>query len=151
MDFHTWVFGLFFLAFYAVYVPLQRTPLRLPWLLLASYVFYGWANPRCLVLLLEVTAVDYLVVQGMSRTAWKKPWLLLSVFNDLGVLAYARYSAFLIDNLNWLLAQLGAPWFPPPPATCSARALSLRCRFRASKCRFPRPCRWASRSSPSAR
>ena len=68
MDFHTWVFGLFFLAFYAVYLPLQRTWLRLPWLLLASYVFYGWANPRCLVLLLEVTAVDYLVVQGMSRT-----------------------------------------------------------------------------------
>ena len=38
----------------------------------------------------------------------------MSVFNDLGVLAYARYSAFLIDNLNWLLAHVGAPLVPAP-------------------------------------
>ena len=112
MDFHTWVFGLFFLIFYAIYVPLQRTRLRLPWLLLASYVFYGWANPRCLVLLVYITVVDYLVVRVMARSRWKKPWLLLSVVNDLGVLAYARYSTFLIDNLNWVLAHVGAPLVP---------------------------------------
>ncbi len=114
MDFHTWVFGLFFLAFYAVYVPLQRTRLRLPWLLLASYVFYAWANPRCSVLLLYVTLIDYLVVRGMAWSRWKRPWLLVSILNDLGVLAYARYSVFLIDNLNWLLAHVGLPLVPAP-------------------------------------
>ena len=69
MQFHTWVFGLFFLVFYAVYVPLQRTRLRLPWLLLASYFFYGWYNPRYPVLILYVTVVDYLVVLCMARDA----------------------------------------------------------------------------------
>ena len=77
MDFHTWVFGLFFLAFYAVYVPLQRTRfLRLPWLLLASYVFYGWANPRCSVLLSTSRRSTTWSCRAWRGAAWKKPWLL---------------------------------------------------------------------------
>ena len=58
MLFHTWVFLAFFLAFYPIYLLIKGTRLRLPWLLAASYVFYGWWNPVYLLLILWSTTVD---------------------------------------------------------------------------------------------
>ena len=45
MLFHTWTFLVFFLVVYTGYLLLKGTRFRLPWLLTASYVFYGWWNP----------------------------------------------------------------------------------------------------------
>jgi alginate O-acetyltransferase complex protein AlgI len=58
MLFHTWTFALFFLIFYPVYLALKQTRLKIPWMLLASYVFYGWWNPLYLILILWSTSVD---------------------------------------------------------------------------------------------
>ena len=52
MLFHTWTFLLFFAVFYPVYLLVKGTRLKLPWLLTASYVFYGWWNPVYLILIL---------------------------------------------------------------------------------------------------
>ena len=68
MLFHTWTFILFFLIFYPVYLVVKGTRLRVPWLLAASYVFYGWWNPLYLVLILWSTSVDYLAVVAMARS-----------------------------------------------------------------------------------
>ena len=68
MLFHTWTFVLFFLLVYGVYLAVKNTPLREPWLLVGSYVFYGWWNPLYLLLILYSTTVDYLAVVGMGRT-----------------------------------------------------------------------------------
>jgi len=42
-----------------------------------SYIFYGWANPLFVVLMMTSTIIDYICGLGMtgqfSRTAWKKP------------------------------------------------------------------------------
>ncbi len=73
MLFHTWTFVLFFLIFYAVYLALKGTWLRTPWLLLASYVFYGWWNPLYLLLILWSTTVDYLAVVGMAMCQGERP------------------------------------------------------------------------------
>ena len=56
--------------------------------------FYAWCNPRYPILILYVTAIDYLAVLAMGRTRWKKPWLMLSIANNLALLGYAKYSSF---------------------------------------------------------
>ena len=110
MLFHTWTFALFFLAFYPVYLAVRRTRLRIVWLLAASYVFYGWWDPLYLLLILWATTIDYLAVTAMATTRWKRPWLVLSVVNNLGLLGYYKYGAFVARNVNAALASLGVPY-----------------------------------------
>ena len=115
MLFHTWTFAVFFLIFYPVYLLLRKTRARTPWLLLASYVFYGAWNPLYLLLILWSTTVDYLAVIGMARTGRNKPWLCLSLVNNLGLLGLFKYGKFVADNLNDFLASVGVPYEIPPP------------------------------------
>ncbi len=109
MLFHTWVFLAFFLVFYPVYLMVKATPLKLPWLLAASYVFYGWWNPVYLLLIVWSTGVDYLAVTAMARTPWKKPWLALSILNNLGLLGFFKYGGFVVENLNALAERFDLP------------------------------------------
>src|SRR5476649_2518426 len=67
MLFHTWPFALFMLVVLSVYFVLRGTPLRIPWLLAASYFFYGWWNPYYLLLIAYSTTLDYLLVTLMDR------------------------------------------------------------------------------------
>jgi len=115
MLFHTWTFALFFLIFYPVYLLLKGTRWKLPWLLTASYVFYGWWNPLYLVLILWSTTVDYLAVQAMCNTRWRRPWLTLSIVNNLGLLSFFKYGRFVAENVNEVLLQLALPYEVPPP------------------------------------
>jgi len=110
MLFHTWTFLLFFAVFYPVYLLVKGTRLKLPWLLTASYVFYGWWNPVYLILIVWATSVDYLAVVGMARMRRKKPWLVLSLLNNLSLLGFFKYGRFVVENLNSLAAWLGLPW-----------------------------------------
>ena len=50
MLFHTWPFLLFLLIVLPGFFLLRRTRLWLPWLMAASYFFYGWWNPYYLFL-----------------------------------------------------------------------------------------------------
>jgi len=127
MLFHTWTFILFFLIFYPVYLVVKGTRLRVPWLLAASYVFYGWWNPLYLVLILWSTSVDYLAVVAMARSRraptdqpsvgarWSRPWLAVSAVNNLGLLGFFKYGGFVTDNVNGLLAGLNVPYELPAP------------------------------------
>jgi alginate O-acetyltransferase complex protein AlgI len=110
MLFHTWIFVLFFLVFYPVYLAVKNTSLRVPWLLIASYVFYGWWDPFYLLLITYSTVVDYIVVLRMAGSARKKPWLVLAVGNNLCLLGLFKYSGFVVRNLNELLAALGSSY-----------------------------------------
>ena len=115
MLFHTWTFVLFFLVVYPVYLATRRTRFKLPWLLAASYVFYGAWNPLYLLLIVYSTTVDYVAVIGMSRTRRRKPWLALSVVNNLGLLGFFKYGGFVAESLNALLAWAGLPFAVPQP------------------------------------
>jgi len=103
MLFHTWTFALFFLVFYAVYLALKGTRLKTPWLLVASYVFYGWWNPLYLSLILWSTTIDYLAVVGMAIRAGeqpRKPYFVGGWLNPLHALLFLYAS--LIDGLALL-------------------------------------------------
>jgi alginate O-acetyltransferase complex protein AlgI len=67
MLFHTWPFLVFMLVVLPVYFALKRTRLWLPWLMVASYFFYGWWNPYYLILVFYSTVLDYLLVTLMDH------------------------------------------------------------------------------------
>ena len=115
MLFHTWTFLLFFLLVYAVYLGVRHTRLKLPWLLAASYTFYGWWNPLYLFLILWSTTVDYLAVAAMSRSQRRKLWLAVSVVNNLGLLGFFKYGRFVAESLNAALSWLGIGYAIPAP------------------------------------
>jgi D-alanyl-lipoteichoic acid acyltransferase DltB (MBOAT superfamily) len=73
MLFHTWPFFVFALVVLPVYYALRGTRLWIPWLLAASYFFYGYWKPIYLVLVVYSTALDYLLVTLMEHCPRRKP------------------------------------------------------------------------------
>ncbi|MEO8497127.1 MAG: MBOAT family O-acyltransferase, partial [Planctomycetota bacterium] len=106
---------LFFIIVYAVYLPLRRTPLWLHWLLATSYFFYGWWNPLYLLLVVYSTALDYFVVIAMERSQRKKLWLWVSLVNNLFLLGFFKYGAFVTQNINDGLLHLNLNYALPSP------------------------------------
>jgi D-alanyl-lipoteichoic acid acyltransferase DltB (MBOAT superfamily) len=51
----------------------------------------------------------------MARTGRRRLWLSVSVVNNLGLLGFFKYGAFVTDNLNQLLTAMGIPYALPAP------------------------------------
>ena len=125
MLFQTWPFALFFLIAYPTYLALKPTRFRLPFLLAASYFFYGWLNPLYVVLIAYSTVLDYVVAAMMEKGRHKKAWLAVSIVNNLGLLGFFKYGAFVTDNLNILLSSLRIPYMIPSPGLLLPAGLSF--------------------------
>lgn len=72
-------------------------------LLLFSLLFYGWGEPKLLLLMVVTILVFYLCGRRMGRTEEKKIrkfWLLVSVFVGVGLLGIFKYADFLIGSVN---------------------------------------------------
>lgn len=67
MLFHTWTFLIFLAVVLPVLFALRRTRLWIPWLLIASYTFYGWWNPYYLILVFYSTLLDFVLVALMDH------------------------------------------------------------------------------------
>src|SRR5436190_2636236 len=107
MLFHTWTFALFLAVVLPVLFALKRTRLWIPWLLVASYIFYGWWNPYYLILVFYSTLLDFILVALMDhcpRAREKFGWLarLTRLRSDNPVMKLA----FVITALG-TLASLG--------------------------------------------
>jgi alginate O-acetyltransferase complex protein AlgI len=117
MLFHTWTFAVFFLIVYPVYLAVRKNnSLMNLWLMLASYVFYGWWNPYYIALLFGSSAVDFFMVVLMDRsksTSERRAWLIVSLVANFGLLAVFKYSGFLGTNANALLGWLHVPQSVP--------------------------------------
>src|SRR5436305_13273783 len=74
-------------------------------LLLASYIFYMWWDPRFIVLILTSTVVDYLlgIWLEVTRGRRKKLLLAISVVVNLGILGFFKYYDFFAGSLAALL------------------------------------------------
>lgn len=97
MTFVSSTFVIFIVAF-AVLWRFTPGPWRWLTLLIASYCFYIWHEPIYGVLLLSSTSVDYFCAIQMAKRAEKKkrrPFLLLSIFTNVGLLAGFKYADFL--------------------------------------------------------
>lgn len=109
MLYQTWTFALFFAVVYGVFLLVQGTRLKVPWLLVASYFFYACSSPLFLLLLVWATVVDYLAVVGMSRTRWRRSWLAVSLLDGVFLLGFFKYAGFFVESVNALLGRLGLP------------------------------------------
>jgi len=81
-------------------------------LLVASYVFYGWWNPLFILLMFFVTVVNYFCGRIISQAGAgprRRRWgLAAAVIISLGTLGFFKYFTFLQSNANHVLQLLGA-------------------------------------------
>jgi alginate O-acetyltransferase complex protein AlgI len=80
--------------------------------LVASYVFYGWWNPWFMLLMLGVTVVNYLcglVIDRPGASDRMRYWgVTAAIVISLSALGFFKYFTFLEVNVNHLLGWLGA-------------------------------------------
>ncbi|RIV30521.1 MBOAT family protein [Flagellimonas lutimaris] len=86
-------------------------------LLIASYIFYGWWDYRFLSLIVLSTLVDYFVGRYMGKVIdakLRKRLLWLSVSFNLGLLGFFKYYNFFVDSFvdsfSLFGIQLGQVW-----------------------------------------
>lgn len=88
----------------------KKVKLQNSFLLLASYFFYGMWDWRFLFLILTSTIVDYYVglyIYSSDSPKKRKKWLRVSVFFNIGLLAFFKYYNFFIDSWIDLFSILG--------------------------------------------
>ncbi|MFH1742346.1 MAG: MBOAT family O-acyltransferase [bacterium] len=80
-------------------------------LLVASYIFYGWWNPWFVLLMLFATAVNYICGGIIASHPVGNPRrftaLVASVAVSLSTLGFFKYFMFFQNNLNFLLELFG--------------------------------------------
>ena len=89
-------------------MPRQR--LWRPWMLAASYVFYGWWDWRFVFLLAGSTVVNHVLALLIHRergARMRKSLLAAAVTVNLGLLAYFKYAGFFLSSAENLLSSLG--------------------------------------------
>ena len=109
MVFSSSLFILYFLpAFLIIYFLLAKRFKNI-FTLLASIFFYSWGAPTFIFIVLGSITIDFYAVQWMNKKNGRAKNLLLafSVFLNVGLLLYFKYSNFFVDNLNELLLSIG--------------------------------------------
>ncbi len=119
MLFHTWPFLIFMLVVLPGFYALRTTRFWIPWLFLASYVFYGWWNPWFLILVAYSTVLDYLVVALMDHCPRRNGPPHVPSPRD----AFLR-GAFLI-SVSLLATLIGAAWVVPATLRPTLLAFAL--------------------------
>ncbi len=73
-------------------------------LLVGSLIFYGFGEPRYILLLIMSVLVNYFLARAMAanqhRNTLKKLFLILAVLYDVGTLLFFKYSNFIVSNVE---------------------------------------------------
>ncbi len=105
-------FLFYFLPLVIILYIIAPKPLKNPVLLLFSLVFYGWGEPRYLILMVTTILIGYvlgILIEKNQGRKLSKLFLILSLVSSLGFLAYFKYADFFIDNFN-AVTGLGVPF-----------------------------------------
>ena len=107
MQFNSIQFILFFIVVIFIYFSISY---KYRWflLLLASYYFYMCWKPEYIFLILLSTVIDYYCGLKMGECDDKikrKPFLLISITTNLGILFFFKYFNFFSDSTRYLLNQ----------------------------------------------
>lgn len=77
-------------------------------IVVASYVFYGWWAYRFLVLIFITTLLSYLSGILIEKYRGKAKWICgTNIAINIGILCYYKYVNFFADNLEALINQFG--------------------------------------------
>ena len=109
MVFNSWQFLIFLIIVLALDSVLQSKPTPRKWMLLiASYIFYGAWNWMYLALIMSSTLIDFEIGKRMPRSLSPRRLLVFSVITNLGILAFFKYTNFLVEVFNSGLAAANA-------------------------------------------
>jgi len=106
MLFNSFEFILFFVPFVLIgffCIASRSHRLGALWLAAASLFFYGWWNPKFVMLLLASVAFNYAMAQAIEKTRGNygaKALLATSIAVNLAVLGVFKYSNFFISTVN---------------------------------------------------
>ena len=92
------------------YLLSKKTKVQNFFLLVSSYVFYGWWDWRFLFLIILSTTVDYLVglkISSSNEISKKKIFLWVSILFNICLLGFFKYYNFFIDSLVSLIGVYG--------------------------------------------
>ncbi len=79
-------------------------------LVLASYVFYGWVHPWYVVLIVSVTLMDWICANGMEDSSTpqrKRAFFITAITVNLAVLGGFKYFGFFVENFTAALSAIG--------------------------------------------
>ena len=113
MIFSSFTFLLLFLPAVVLLYWRAPRPVRMPLLLTASLLFYGWGNPAWLLLLLYCMLVSWGGARWMTRTRRKRAALALLIVLNLLPLVWFKYAGFLRDTWRQLTG-ISIPFTAPP-------------------------------------
>ncbi|SAK76449.1 Peptidoglycan O-acetyltransferase [Caballeronia temeraria] len=111
MLFNTFEYWIFFAVVVVILAFLQPSAKRLV-IVVASYIFYSFWDPRLCALLLASTAANYylgLLIEGAPESR-KKAFVTGAVVFNLVVLGFFKYFDFFANSLTALLGISGHPW-----------------------------------------
>jgi len=110
MLFNTLEYFLFLPITFFLYWAIKETKYQNIFILMSSYVFYGWWDWRFFFLIFLSTLVDYFVAMRIEQTHKKKSkkiYLLISIIFNLSILGFFKYYNFFIDSWIELLSKIG--------------------------------------------
>jgi len=109
---NSFAFALFLPTVFLLYwlIPPHRLRVQNAFLLLVSYLFYGWWDWRFLSLLFLSSLLDFVVGLGLQRTdhpTGRKALLACSLLGNLGMLGFFKYYNFFVGSFVRLLHGFG--------------------------------------------
>jgi alginate O-acetyltransferase complex protein AlgI len=109
MVFNSIAFLVFIALFFPIYFILKGKA-RLGFMLISSYVFYGWWDYRFLALIVFSTCLDFylsVLINNQEDPSRRKLALTISIIVNLAFLGFFKYFNFFIDSANDLLGYFG--------------------------------------------
>jgi D-alanyl-lipoteichoic acid acyltransferase DltB (MBOAT superfamily) len=105
LTFNSWAFAAFFPIVTLLYFLLPHR-LRWMWLVAASCYFYMYWNRWLIFIIMATVTVDYFAALGMAGGWNRKVMLVVSLASNLGVLAFFKYTNFIVQSVT---AVMGHP------------------------------------------
>lgn len=76
-------------------------------LLAFSLLFYCWGGLRLLPLIIYSIVTNYFFARMIfSRPRFKKPWMILAVVSNIGLLFWFKYIGFFTENLKFIIPNM---------------------------------------------
>ena len=103
MLFNSFSFGFFLFTIYFLYWLFfnKNIKLRNIFLLTVSYFFYGVWNWKLLILIVIISATDFIfgyLIHKEERFTQRKIYLAISIIINLGILGFFKYCNFFIES-----------------------------------------------------
>ncbi len=109
MIFNSGIFLLLFIVFISVYALIHKNRLSVTLFVIAfSLLFYYKSSGWYLWILVFTTISDFafaLAITQAKKLLFKRIWLFLSVGVSLGILAYFKYTNFLLENFHTIVGD----------------------------------------------